>query len=375
VLNDLDRGDRILKKVSHGFLILLILFVTACSGNSTTSTGESSVGNSNSESENTSSNNSNKKYVLRVSHAYPESSTQHASLEWINEELRKRSEGRLSLDIFPGGQLMPPDQEIPGILNGQIDMGLLLSSSLGNLDPVWYLFDLPYLFDFDPEDPSVYLQHKRAFITSENGGGLVNSLTEKNGLKVLSMSQDNYSELLTSRTDNAITNLASFKGKKIRTTGGSIQNDTLTALGASPMVVAAPEVTPALQQGVIDGVLTTAYYGIQHYPVKTWTGINLSSYVLTVTMSTDKFNSLPKDLQDILLETAKDFDKWIDEQSLKMMTVDINKMVKEKGIEVYFPTTEEHGEFKRLLEPLHQKWADSIDFGNDLLEEVKNTQN
>jgi C4-dicarboxylate-binding protein DctP len=363
-----------MKKFLFVFCIAMALILTACSsGGSSTSTSSSSSDNS-SNAGDSDSKNSDEKYVLRVSHPYPEISAQQKTLEWYNDELVKRSDGRLSLDIFPGAQLMPPDQEIPGILNGQIDIALPLSSLLGSLDSVWYLFELPYLFDFDPEEPNVYLEHKRAFLHSEKGGELIKSLTEKHGLKVLHMSQDNYSEVFTSGKDNMITDLESFKGKKIRTTGGTIQGETFEALGASPMVVAAPEVAPAMQQGLVDGVISSANYAAQHYPVKTWTAIPLNAYVLTITMSVEKFNSLPKDLQDILAKTGKDLDLHQDEVSNKMITEDLKKMVKEKGIESYFPTEKEHNEIKKVLLPAHKKWADTVEVGHPLLEEIENTK-
>ena len=36
----------------------------------------------------------------------------HTVMEWFNDEGRKRSEGRSSIDIYPNAQLMFPDQEM-----------------------------------------------------------------------------------------------------------------------------------------------------------------------------------------------------------------------------------------------------------------------
>ena len=353
------------KQVFIGVLILMMLIVSACGGAKETSQ-EPSKGIKDSN------NSSGEKYVFKVSHPYPPTSLQQQTLEWYNDEIKKRSDGKLSLEIYPSGQLMPPGQEIQALINGQIDMALPISSVIGSIDPIWYLFELPYLFEFSKDDPFLYFKHKRAFSDSEKGGGVIKAKTEEHGLKVISMSQDYYSEIFTTGKDNMITNLESAKGLKIRSTGGTMLNDTISALGASATVVDATEVATAIQQGVIDGLASSAYYALGNYPIKTWTSVPINSYTLTVMMSLKKFESLPKDLQDIMTEAGKDLDQYLDGVSLKNLEELYDKGAKEKGIEVYFPTEEEHNEFKDALLPLHDKWAKTVKGGQELLDEVEN---
>ena len=357
-----------MKKLLSGILILMVCIITACGGTSETSNGPQK------ENNNGSSNSSDEKYVLKVSHGHPPTSHQHKLLEWYNDEIGKRSNGRLSLEIYPSGQLMPSGQELQAMINGQIDMAIPISSVIGSIDPIWYLFELPYLFAFNNDDPSVFFEHKRAFMDSEKGGGVIKEKTEEHGLKVLSMSQDYYSSLFTADKDKMITDVKSAKGMKIRSTGGTILNDTFAALGASATVVDPSEVVTAIQQGVIDGVTTTATYALANYPIKTWTSAPINNYTLTVMMSQKKFQSLPADLQEILVETGKDLDKYLDQVSLEAIKEIYEKGAKEKGVEIYFPTEEEHNEFKKVLLPLQDKWAKTVKGGAELLDEVENTR-
>jgi C4-dicarboxylate-binding protein DctP len=357
-----------LKKLLSGILILMVFIMTACGGTAETSNGPQK------ENNNGSSNSSDEKYVLKVSHGHPPTSHQHKLLEWYNDEIGKRSNGRLSLEIYPSGQLMPSGQELQAMINGQIDMAIPISSVIGSIDPIWYLFELPYLFAFNNDDPSVFFEHKRAFMDSEKGGGVIKEKTEEHGLKVLSMSQDYYSSLFTADKDKMITDVKSAKGMKIRSTGGTILNDTFAALGASATVVDPSEVVTAIQQGVIDGVTTTATYALANYPIKTWTSAPINNYTLTVMMSQKKFQSLPADLQEILVETGKDLDKYLDQVSLEAINEIYEKGAKEKGVEIYFPTEEEHNEFKKVLLPLQDKWAKTVKGGAELLDEVENTR-
>jgi len=363
----LIKGDIDVKKLLSGILILMLFIITACNGTSETSNGPQKENNG-------SSNSKDEKYVFKVSHGHPSTSHQHKLLEWYNDEIGKRSNGRLSLEIYPSGQLMPSGQEIQAMLNGQIDMAIPISSVIGSIDPIWYLFELPYLFAFNNDDPSVFFKHKRAFMDSEKGGGVIKAKTEEHGLKVLSMSQDYYSSLFTADKDKMITNLKSAEGLKIRSTGGTILNDTLAAIGASATVVDPSEVVTAIQQGVIDGVTTTAFYALANYPITTWTSAPINNYTLTVMMSQKKFQSLSPDLQNILVETGKDLDKYLDEVSLESIKEIYEKGAKEKGVEVYLPTDEEHNEFKKVLLPLQDKWEKTVQGGQELLDEVENTK-
>src|SRR4051812_729786 len=117
------------KQFFIGVLILMMLIVTACGGAKETSQ-EPSKGND--------VKSSGEKYVFKVSHPYPPTSLQQKTLEWYNDEIEKRSDGKLSLEIYPSGQLMPPGQELPALINGKIDMALPISSVIGSIDPIWY---------------------------------------------------------------------------------------------------------------------------------------------------------------------------------------------------------------------------------------------
>ncbi|WP_177184324.1 TRAP transporter substrate-binding protein [Psychrobacillus sp. OK032] len=355
-----------MKKFFIGIFFPIMFIISACSGASETS--------QNSQQKNNDAGNSNNtKYVLKVSHTYPTTGLHHQSMEWFNDELVERSNGRLSLEIYPSAQIMPPGQEIQAMLNGQIDMNMTNSALIGSIDPIWYLFELPYLFEFDMEDPSLFYKHKRAFFDSEKGGEVIKKKTDERGLKVLSMTQDNFSEIFTAGKGELVTDLKSATGLKLRTPGGTVLKDSINAIGANAVVVDAAEVATSIQQGALDGVISTAYYALSNYPIKTWTSVPINNFTIAVMMSNKKFDSLPTDLQSILVETSKDFDKFLDEVFLANLKNN-EKLAKEKGVEVYFPTEEEHNEFKKVLLPLHDEWAKTVEGGQQLLDEIENTR-
>jgi len=349
-----------LKKILYVLVIALIL--TACN-NSTKSDQESS---------NDSDASNEEKYVLKLAHQYPEASLHHEYMEWFNEEVQQRSDGRLSLEIYSDAQLMPGDQEIAAILQGQIDMSHSLSSIAASFDPIWGIFDLPFLFEFDTDDPSVYIEARKKFINSENGGKKIVSMMEDKGLKVLSLSStDMFGSPGTGNSDKKITNSDSINGLKIRTSGGSVVPDTLRTVGASGVAVSGAELTTALQQNVIDGLLTLHMYAFDNkLPIKSYTILPIVNYVMPVIISLEKFESLPKDLQEILIETGSDLEVHADKTVGEGILDVYEKFETELDVELYYPTEEEVNEWKEVTEPVWEEFENKVNGADKLIEEA-----
>lgn len=346
-------GER-MKKITGASLFLIIsLILTACSSASEGTKDES--------------------FVLRVSHPYQAGTLHHHYMEWLDEQLKERSEGRLSLEIYPGSQLMPSDQEIPGVLQGQIDITHSLSSIAGSFDPIWYFFDLPFLFDYDPHDPNVYMDNRKKFVESEKGGKLIAEMAEEKGLKILSMgSTDLFASLWTAKGEKMITDVESAKGLKLRTPGGNVAPDTLKAIKASGISIPGTELPTALQQGVVDGIITVPLYLYDNkLPVKTQTLYPIVNYVMPVMISQKKFDSLPEDLQVILDEAGEDLQEYADQTVREKIVVGYEKLEKEQGIETYYPTQEEIEEWKKFTAPVWDNYLKNEPRAKELIEEAK----
>lgn len=337
------------------WLLIFALLLTACSPR----------GNKSADAKET--------YVLRVSHPYQMGTLHHEYMEWFDQEIQKRSNGRLSLEIYSGSQLMPPEQEIPGILQGQIDMTHSLSSIAGSFDPIWYFFDLPFLFNYDPKDPNVYLDNRKKFIESEQGGRLLAKMAEEKGLKVLAMSStDLFASLWTANKSKKITDTSSAANLKLRTPGGQVAPDTLKAIKASGISIPGTELSTALQQGVVDGLITVPLYLYDNkLPVKTQTLYPFVNYVMPVIMSQKKFDSLPTDLQNILIETGKDLEQHADQVVRKKVSKIYSKLEQEQGVTTYYPTHEEIEQWKKTTAPVWNSYAKKEPRAAELIKEAK----
>ncbi|MBM4761825.1 TRAP transporter substrate-binding protein [Bacillus sp. B15-48] len=353
-----------MRRITLIFSLLFVLILTACGNESTT--------NQSTSDDRSTEPSGQEEYVLKLAHGYPTTSFMHTFIEWFSDEVQKRSDGRLSIDIYPSGQLMPVDQEMPAILQGQIDMSHSTSPVLTSFDPIWNFYELPFIFNYDPKDPSVFLEERMAFNKSENGGQVFAKRMEEKGLKILSFGfVDMFGSVYTTDVANLVTGPDSAKGLKLRTPGGMIGPETAKAVGASSVTIAGAEVVTALQQNTVDGLLTTPIYASQaKLPVSSFSVVPLFNSVTPLVISTNKFESLPEDLQQILMEAGADLEQYIMEQVFAEATKAYADL-ESQGVEIYYPSEEEIDEWEEATKPVRQVFEDQVEGGAELLEALK----
>jgi len=104
-----------------------------------------------------------------------------------------------------------------------------------------------------------------------------------------------------------IRHLADFKGKKLRIFASQFQSEAFGRLGVTPVAMTLGDVLPAIQQGTIDGAITgLGPVTHMHYidAAKFVTLTNQPAIFLIVEVNRKWFDSLPKDLQDIVEKDA-----------------------------------------------------------------------
>jgi TRAP-type C4-dicarboxylate transport system substrate-binding protein len=309
-----------------------------------------------------------KPIVMKLSHAYPTVAQHHKNMEWFKAELEKRTNGRLVVDVFPASQLMPITQEINGILSGQIDAAYSLNTLAATIDPLWGIFEMPFLFDITPDDQ----RHLKAFVQSERGGGLLNASIEKKGLKVIAITT---TDILcaTINTKRPIRKLEDFSGLKMRTPGGKYISQSFQRFGASPISMAYTEFLPAVVQGTVDGTTTGILFTHDNrLPIKHLSCINQWYGAFPVLVSKRFFDGLPSDIQKTMLEVGRSLEDYsfkVAEQEapkrLKLMGQEMNVMVQ--------PPIEpaELARMKAAVEPVLESFVKDNPTGKGLIEEAR----
>lgn len=261
--------------------------------------------------------------------------------------VEERTEGRIKIEVFTGGQLGGDEQAIlEQVQFGAIDFTRVNFAPMTEFAPILNLLQMPYLFtDAD---------HMHKVIDSEIGKELLDSVEAGNfiGLALYDAGTRNFYNSV-----RPVKTVEDMKGLKIRTTQSQLIVDMVEALGASATPMAFGEVYSSLQTGVIDGAENNwvSYDQNSHYEVAKY--ISLDGHTAPpeiLVCSKMVFDKLSPEDQQILRECAKESELWERGKYGEIEQEAIDKVVA-AGSEVN--ELEDREGFVKAVEPLYEKYA------------------
>lgn len=237
--------------------------------------------------------------VLKLAHHTAIDSAYDVAIKHYADLIYERTDGRVKIEVYPAAQLGGERDVLEGLKLGTIDMTLNTSSLIMNITPEFGLLDLPFLFeDYD---------HARASLDGEPGQILADKLLEQNGIRMMAGWCSGFRVMMT--TNKKIEKLEDFQGVKMRAPETPVYIDMFTALGANPTPIPYSEVYTAMQTGVVEGVevaaepmYTSKFHEVGKYIVRT----NHIFSTICPLINEQKFQSLPEDVQQIMLDTMKE---------------------------------------------------------------------
>ena len=168
-------------------------------------------------------------------------SLQVQSLNRVSAAIEAASSGRLVIDVFPGGAIVPADEEFTSVHDGIIDMTV---QGCGDWTSIFPQADL---FAFMPGGMS---SMETLFWNLEGGGlDLVNEMLD--GYFTVLPGRLTPPEAFLSST-KPIKTVADINGLRIRTPGGSVDGVAFARMGAAIVNLPGSELYEALQRGVVD---------------------------------------------------------------------------------------------------------------------------
>lgn len=162
---------------------------------------------------------------------------------WYLDELEKRTNGEVKIRRYWSGSLNKVGEHLSAVRDGTSEMTLI--------SPGYYQAELPvtrgleWYFRMNYADA---LQRVCRHVY-ENFDPLRAEWEQRHRSKVLYWTNWNYAPLILREPINSLEEL---KGKRIR--GYGVATDVIEALGGTAIPMAAPEVYPALERGILDGV-------------------------------------------------------------------------------------------------------------------------
>jgi TRAP-type C4-dicarboxylate transport system substrate-binding protein len=261
------------------------------------------------------------------------------------EEIDKRSNGQIKIKIFYAGSLTPAPQIYDGVVKGISDFGLSVFAYSPGRFPVIAAIDNP-------------LGYSNAFVATRT----INELNRKFNPKELSDVHVCYlfahgpGVLHTAR--KPVYTLEDVKGLKIRSTGTS--QLIVRALGAAPVAMSQGETYDALKKNIVDGTLVPveALEGFKQAEVLKYTTLTYSSAYsqgFFVAMNLDKWNSLPKDLQQIITDVSLKYEE-ITAKAWNDSDVSGRKFAEKLGQQFIELSDAESAKFKEAVQPVYAEY-------------------
>ncbi|MEO8057782.1 MAG: sialic acid TRAP transporter substrate-binding protein SiaP [Burkholderiales bacterium] len=202
---------------------------------------------------------------LKWAHVYETSEPFHTASVWAAEEIKKRSNGRYLIDVYPASQLGKENDINQGLTLGTVDIIISGSSFAAKSFPRIGVTYYPYTFRG--------VDHLLAYTKSDIYRELSKGYEEKSGHQIIATT---YYGVRHTTSNKPIAKCADMKGLKIRVPDVPAYLAMPRACGANTSPIAFAEVYLALQNGTVEAQenpLTTIeakkFYEVQKYIVLT----------------------------------------------------------------------------------------------------------
>jgi TRAP-type C4-dicarboxylate transport system substrate-binding protein len=264
-------------------------------------------------------------------------------MERWKDEVEKRTGGKVAINTFPGSTLLDAKSMMDGVIAGTADIGCLCMAYQPGRFIVTNATALPLGF------PNATVASLTLWDIYRK-----NKPEEFAKVKALTMFTCAPAHIY---AKVPVKNLEDLKGLELRASGGVAQ--VLQALGAAPVGMPQSEAPEALQKGVVKGAASSLetlmdfkYAELCRYV----TIMNGPVYPFAVVMNMDKWNSLPKDVRDVMDGLGTEQAWWTGNYMDKHVDESVEWSKKNYNIEITELSVTEMARWNKLVKPLIDKW-------------------
>jgi tripartite ATP-independent transporter DctP family solute receptor len=330
----------------------VLMFATACGGGEAGG-GETGGGETAAASDCESTD-------LDLGYVFPDASVIDQAAEQLAEDVSEGTDGQVTINLFPGGQLGSDEEMATAMSGGTQDASILSIGSSGFGDRV-QLGNLPYLVSsFEEADALYYGDGFMAEWDRETFGqnNIVGLESFENGFRGLSNSV------------REVKVPEDVEGLKIRAPSSQIILDIFANWGSQAVAIPFPELYTALEQGTVDGQENgvtlfndSKLYEVQDYYTDTRYIYAVAKMGVTQTV----WDTLCADHQEVIEQATLDASLWQRETVRDQNDAALEAIGEQ--IDVYVPTDEEFEEWATSVEPIID--AAGATFGDDVIADLK----
>ncbi|WP_312123738.1 DctP family TRAP transporter solute-binding subunit [Lysinibacillus boronitolerans] len=302
--------------------------------------------------------------VIRFSHVVGENTPKGMAAIKFAELIKERSNGHVEIQVFPNGVLYKDGEEMNALLRGDIQMIAPAISKITTFVPEWSVMDLPYAFK--------NAQEVHTYVESEIGQSLMKRLNKHN-LISMGVWDSGFKQL--SNSIRPIQNLTDLQGLRMRIMPSDILAEQFSIAGAYPRRIDFNTVFHQLQKGNVDGqentltnITSKNLHSLQDY--LTISNHGYLGYLLL--MNNEFWNSLPKNVQELLIDTLEEVQKWEWQQAENLSAERLQEMEACQCIQIHYLTEEEIEDWENAFKPVYDYYAEN--YGFKYIEELPKNQ-
>jgi tripartite ATP-independent transporter DctP family solute receptor len=288
------------------------------------------------------------KTVLKASDVHPLGYPTVEAVAQLGKKLETATSGRLSIQLFPGGQLGAEKEMIEQAQVGALHFARISVGPVGTIVDDLNVFNMPFVFRSEA--------HMRKVIDGDIGKEMLEKVSTNAQTKLIALcwmdagSRNVY-------TKKAIRKPDDLKGLKIRMMGNPLFVDTMNAMGGNGISMGFGELYNALQTGVVDGAENNppTYVTHNHFQVSkffSYTEHLIIPEILVFSRRT--WEGMSKEDQNLLTKLGREaqteqrvlWDKMVKESVEKLKTMGVTMV-----------TDVDKAAFQASVKPVYDKYG------------------
>jgi TRAP-type C4-dicarboxylate transport system substrate-binding protein len=289
--------------------------------------------------------------------------------QFFMSKAEELSNGRIKFEYYPAQQLGKAQDMIRIAQSGVTDISYVPVGQLADQLPLSGVGGLPGMYDSACQGAEAISKMSREGILADKEFGPA-------GVKVLfGLSIASYKAM----TKQEVKAIEDFSGLKIRT-ASSAQDETIREFGGVAVRMPAPELYESMSRGTVDGFLFP-FASAKAYDLDTPSttpyaldGVTFGSATAVFVMSEDRWNELPADVQDILLQAGQAAERNLCEFADREEAT-FREAIDAAGVKITTVPPAERADWQSHFETIWTNWAKTLDDagrpGTETLEALK----
>lgn len=262
---------------------------------------------------------------LKFAHHMPKNTIINEAAYRFADAVQKNTAGRVKISVYPNQELGNSHQMLELSRLGKIDILLTATAKISVASPSMQYADLPFLF---PTREDAY-----ALIDGKVGDMLFRDL---NNIDLLGVAfwEGGFKNFTSNKP---LTKLEDFKDLKVRVMKSRIIMEQYYALNAKPITIDFHETKKALQDGIVDAQENpfSEIVSMEFYKVQSDMTLSKHSYLpYVLTFSKKTISKLPLDIQNILIQTAKEVTLW-EREAIAKKEDELLGDIKKAGVNIH----------------------------------------